>query len=56
MAMPLAILRSEGHTAADDHFINLIEHAFDELNFISDLGATKYGKERALGLSKALLK
>jgi len=43
------LLKGEGHTAADDEGVDLVEEVVDELDLVRDLGAAEDGEEGPLG-------
>ena len=44
----------EGHAAANDHFVDLVEHALYQLDFVGHLGTAEDGEEGALGVIQGL--
>mmetsp|Transcript_95844 Transcript_95844/g.165206 ORF Transcript_95844/g.165206 Transcript_95844/m.165206 type:complete len:434 (+) Transcript_95844:814-2115(+) len=44
------------HTTTDDHFIHLVDHVVDELDFVAHLGPSKDRQERALRVVQRLSK
>ena len=43
------LLEGEGHAAANDELVHLVNHVLDQLDLICDLGPAEDGQERALG-------
>lgn len=48
------LLEGEGHAAADDQDVDLVEQVVDQLNLVADLGAAEDGEEGTLGLLEGL--
>lgn len=42
------LLEGEGHTAADDERVDLVQHVLNQLNLVRDLGTTQDSQEGAL--------
>lgn len=48
------LLEGEGHAAADNQDVDLVEQVVDQLDLVADLGATEDSEEGALGLLQRL--
>ena len=48
------LLEGEGHAAADDEQVDLVEQVVDQLDLVADLGAAEDGEEGTLGLLEGL--
>lgn len=43
------LLEGEGHATTDDEGVDLVQHVFDKLDLVGNLGTTEDSKERSLG-------
>lgn len=48
------LFEGEGHAAADDEHVDLVEEVVDQLDLVADLGTTKDGEEGTLGRLEGL--
>lgn len=48
------LLEGEGHTASNDHGVDLVQQVLDQLDLVRDLGTSQDGEEGLLGLLEDL--